>query len=135
MKFNVAVTRAKERLFVVGSLKISDSGVLQHGRVEFVVELLQKIESFKAFKDFASKAKPEKIVGAKFDYEVGDEEEKEEEKKATEADEMEENTALVGDQDAINQVDKAIRKMKLNGKSSTAASTPEIHEWLQRPRF
>jgi hypothetical protein len=113
-------------------------------RVEFVVELLQYLEQWKAYKDFASSAKSEKNVGTKFDYQLGDTKEDEEEKKKkkkeeeeeTEVDEMEGVHTVEEGQDTVNQVDKAMGKMKLSGESSTAASIPKIYdEWLQRPRF
>jgi superfamily I DNA and/or RNA helicase len=78
LNFNVAATRAKECLFVIGNLRILDSEIIaEQERVEFVVDLLQTLRKQGSYKDFTSTARPEKIVGAKFDHEVqkGDEEE------------------------------------------------------------
>jgi hypothetical protein len=75
-KFNVALTRAKECLFVIGNLKILDSHIIaEQERVECVVDLLQTVQRQRSYKKFTSTAKPENIVGAKFDYQVKKEEE------------------------------------------------------------
>ena len=118
LKFNVAATRAKECLFVIGNLNILDSEVIAgQDRVEFVVDLLQTFRKHGSYRDFISTAKPEKIVGAKFDYQVN--KASEGEKESLDGKVGKETT---GEDDGgdVNHIGDGVSKMNLG--SSTAGS-------------
>ena len=122
LKFNVAATRAKECLFVIGSLKILDSEIIAgQDRVEFVVDLLQTLRKHGSYKDFESTAKPEKIVGAKFDYQVS---------KIGEG-EVEKETAREDDGDDVNHLGNGISEMRLGASTDDSGLSAQAYEHLR----